>query len=72
MCNFSVSVCVHTRVFVHTYTSENKYTCLESYNFSPLLVHAGRYCLKVKLLEDIMLTTVAETAEIAEVSKIFL
>ena len=60
-------------MFVHTCTSENKYTGLHNYNFFLLLLHASGYLrLKVKLLEDTMLTTVAETAEIAELSKIFL
>lgn len=38
-----------------------------------LLLDASRYLrLKVKLLEDTMLPTVAEIAEVAELSKIFL
>lgn len=32
-------------MFVHTDTSENKYTGLESYNFFPLLVQAGRHLI---------------------------
>lgn len=60
-------------VRVHTCTSTNRYTTLHNYSFINVLFLAGSYlCLKVKLLEDIKLTTGTETAEVAEFSEICL
>lgn len=64
-----LSVCVHTDVCccIHVLLKINILVYIITIFFL-LLVHAGRYLhLKVKLLEleDIMLTTVAETAEVA-------
>lgn len=57
-------------VRVHTCTSTNRYTMLHNYSFINVLFLAGSYlCLKVKLLEDIKLTTGTETAEVAEFSE---
>lgn len=58
---------------VHTCTSENRYTMFVITVLFLLLFLPGKYlCLKVKLLEDIKLTTGRETAEVAEFSEIFL
>lgn len=58
----------HVYVFIHVLLKINILGHINT-NFFLLLFHTGRYlCLKVRPLEDIMLTIGEETAEVAELS----
>lgn len=73
MCNSFIGVFAHTYVHLCIHALLKIIYWVTQLPFFLLCAHAGRQLhLKVKLLKDIMLTTVAETAEVAELRKIFL
>lgn len=65
-------MCMHVCVFIHVLLKIDILCYIITVLFLLLFLPGKYLCLKVKLLEDIKLTTGTETAEVAEISEMFL